>query len=370
MSKCNAWLGGIMLDEHCMMDVCCGSQWPGNMRQRFHIHNFEQMQQHRLKSWQSSKTKWQVGCDSCRIAENIQCKSSRKKFDNLVQIADNPIDTPIQQATIRTGRICNLKCTMCGPELSTKWSSFLHNANFDSKFIKKFKFKTNQENNTSQEQFVDFVKEKVINKKLKRIEFTGGEPLYSKSTYEIIEYILQTGFYKNLESFKVQTNGTVEFNDIMKDFLKYYKGDIGISLSADGTHEVFEYIRRDHSWDKFVDVVASMKKNLDNRNINYSLKVAYMLQAINSKSFIKDMNFYSNWNLLNDRGQFHYDTVHGPAHLSLSSVPDDLKIKWECPVDNFRYKENLHANMIEYYDKIDKADNHPSWRNFIPELER
>lgn len=370
MSKCNAWLGGILLDERCMMDVCCGSQWPGNMRQQFHIDDFETMQQHRLKTWQSSKTKWQVGCDSCKLAESMRDTSSREKFATLVDVADNPIETSIQQATIRTGRICNLKCTMCGPELSTKWSSFLKNGNFDSDFTNKFKLKNQQENDTSQEHFVNFVKEKVINRKLKRLEFTGGEPLYNNSIYEIIEYVLQTGFYEKLESFKIQTNGTTKFNDVMKDFLKHYKGNVSISLSADGTREVFEYIRRDHSWDKFVDVVSSMKKDLDNRNINYSLKVAYMLQAINSKSFIKDMNFYRNWDLLNDSDPFHFDTVHGPEHLSLTSVPDDLKYKWKCPVDDFKYSKQSHDKMIEYYDTIDKADNSPSWRNFIPELER
>ena len=370
MSKCNAWLGGILVDcaqNH--LDVCCGSQWPGNMRKTFSLSQFEEMQQHRLQSWNSSQSQWQMGCGSCKLSEQIKKESSRHKFNRLVDIANDPIDTSIQQATIRTGNICNLKCTMCGPELSTKWSSFIVNADFDNEFSKKYKLKVKQDR-TTQKEFVDFVKQKVINKNLKRLEFTGGEPLYNKSTYEILEYVLQTGFYKNLESFKVQTNGTTKFNDTMKDFLKHYKGDISISISADGTHEVFEYIRRDHSWDKFVDVVSSMKKDLDNRDIDYSLKVAYMLQAINSKSFIQDINFYKNWDLLNDSDPFHYDTVHGPEHLSLSSVPDDLKIKWKCPVENFEYNQNLHADMIEYYDAIDKADSHPSWRNFIPELER
>ena len=368
MSKCNAFLGGIMLDERGIMDVCCGSQWPGNMCKHFPIEQYEQMQQYRLRAWENSKTKWQIGCQSCQLSEQIKDESSREKFNRIVDVAENPINTSIQQTTIRTGRTCNLKCTMCGPSLSSKWASFVDN-NLNSEFIKKYKLSVDDEE-VSQEKFVDFVKNKIINPDLKRIEFTGGEPLYSKATYKIVEYLLETGYYKKIEKIKLQTNGTTKFNDVMKDLFKRFNGSVEVSLSSDGTDEVFEYIRRDHSWDNFVDVTTSMKQFLDTTGLEYSLKISYMLQAINSKSFEKDREFYNNWDQLHDREPFHYDIVHDPKHLSLASIPLNLKKLWKCPVDDsLKYNQLQHKNMIEYYDVIDTKDNHPSWRNFIPELE-
>ena len=207
-------------------------------------------------------------------------------------------------------------------------------------------------------------------KDLKRIEFTGGEPLYNKSTYEIIDYMLQTGYYKNLQSFKIQTNGTTKFNSTMLDFLKRYTGSINMDISADGTHDVFEYIRRDHSWDSFVQVVESIKKDLSQHDIRYSMKISYSLQAMNAKTFTKDADFYNSWDLLNDSDPFNYYTVNAPRYLSLESVPDNLKQLWNVhQFGNFKYSKRQHERMITYYDTIDYADKHPSWRQFVPELE-
>lgn len=363
MGECNAFSGGLFLDaSRSVIDVCCESEWGSEIRKKFAIDQYQDFKKHSLHEFQLSKNGWRTGCRSCRISEQEHGDSERFSFGHVDTTVD---DFYPQDVMIHMGNTCNLKCVQCASDNSSNWNSFVLNNPHLVQYPEYFELYN--ERPLSEENLNNFVDENILNKHLKVLRLTGGEPLYNKLSTRMIEKMLETGYYKNIELVALTTNGTVTFNDMWQEFLTKMTGKLALSFSADGRGDVFEYIRRNHNWDNFCGVVEDMRSIVDRLNVDAKLGVTYCLQALNSKSYEADKEFFENWQPLTRGNGFATTSIGHPDHLTLHSVPEKLQEQW-IKANKWKYSSLYHQQLIQYLDLLDVADKHSSFRNFIPEL--
>jgi organic radical activating enzyme len=352
--------------QRSILDVCCESEWGDDVRKKFPISDYQNFRQHYNQEYTLSKDSWRPGCQSCRLDEESYGDSGRGLYRQVQTNIDNKYP---QDVTIHTGNPCNLKCLQCSAENSSNWNSFiLNNPQLTAHDPDGFRVQKN--GSLPEDQLTEFIDDSVLSENLKVLRLTGGEPLYNKISTRIIKNILHTGHYKNIEIVALTTNGTTVFNDVWKEFLKKIPGRLILSFSSDGCGDVFEYIRRNHSWDRFCEVVEDMRTTVDHLKLDADLSVAYCLQALNAKTYKADKEFYENWKPLTRGYAFATTAIGHPSHMTLHSVPNSFKENWlgQSEVKTWPYSKMYHKKMIQYLDLIDQADKHKSFRNFVPEL--
>ena len=144
-------------------------------------------------------------CDYCwRIEDNTTEFSDRIIKSSLPwsevdkeKIIDSPWDKDIypRYVEISFGNVCNFKCTYCGPAFSSKWAEEINSAGpYKVRHREYNKIKEseipipNKDYNPYIEAFWKWFPEAIKHMKVFRI--TGGEPLLSKHTHEIIQFLI------------------------------------------------------------------------------------------------------------------------------------------------------------------------------------
>lgn len=174
------------------------------------------------------------GCRVCMKTESMGQKSYR--LDLLEKWQDVDDLSQIIYLDIFPGNICNLRCMMCSPDVS----SGLAAEHKQLGWIKNYKI-------------TDFSNRALLDiaslEKLRGVAFIGGEFFLTEKNKKILEICLD----RNL-SVRVVTNGTLldeELLDILSSF-----HDLELDISMDGTNEVYELLRYPAKW-------KDIKDNLD-----------------------------------------------------------------------------------------------------------
>lgn len=216
-------------------------------------------------------------CDYCwRIEDNTSEYSDRvyKSADAWSQIDKEVIksstgdeDIYPRYVEVSFSNVCNFKCSYCGPAFSSKWTEEIKAKGPYNLFYKPYNSirkheipYTNKEENPYFNAFWKWFPEAVTHMHTFRI--TGGEPLLSKHTFKVINYLLenpqpQLDFAINSNSCppgelwdtfisKIQQ---LEETNSVKSFILY--------TSAESFGEQAEYSRDGMDWKLF-------EKNVDN----------------------------------------------------------------------------------------------------------
>jgi len=146
--------------------------------------------------------------------------------------------TKLTYLEMNLGNYCNLACNICNSSLSTKWEE-------DDRWLK-------QENGFDRGVFKPDTKleieyDKADYEHVDRIKFVGGEPMLHPKFLSIVDFIIETGYSKNIE-LQIFTNASWIPKDKIISRLSQFKR-VRISLSIDGTEEVNDYTRHLSSWE-------------------------------------------------------------------------------------------------------------------------
>lgn len=148
-------------------------------------------------------------------------------------------------------------------------------------------------------------------KNLVMLNLVGGEPLYEKLNFYILEKLLEHG---NTNCFiAVTTNGSVALNDNQKSIFAQFK-NLNFNLSIDGVGPVFEYMRYPLKWDKLLENLDFFKTVTKNISVSYTtsnLNVLYHHETIE----------WFNQNNLN----YHFNPVINPGHFRPAALPKAVK---------------------------------------------
>lgn len=218
-------------------------------------------------------------CHKCWRLEENGIKSDRQvKNSTLDWLLDKDLELIQKDAQdgksetiilkLFTSYTCNATCISCNSSASSSWHQ-LEKKMFDIVPEQKYKFVD-----------IEQVKTQVNFKNLKMLSLMGGEPLYEKKNFDLLEHLLDLG--NDTVFLSMVTNGSVKLTSRQKTVLSRFK-NLNFSVSIDGTEQVFEYVRYPLVWDELQDNIKFFREVSDNVSSNYTisnLNVIYHNQTV------------------------------------------------------------------------------------------
>ena len=251
-----------------------------------------------------------------------------------------------------TSYTCNATCVSCNASASSSWSQLNHRIN-PSIPIQKTKFID-----------IDLLKQKVNFKELKMLSVIGGEPLYEKKNFELLEHLLDLG--NDTVFLSMVTNGSVELDDHQKKILNKFK-NINFCISIDGIGPVFEYLRFPLKWQDLLDNLKFFRQVTDNISSNYTLSnlnVLYHNQTVGW--FDQNKIPYSN------------NPIYHPTWMQPRALPEPVKKYLKETLSDSDFKTYIgtehtdvdQQNWEECLLQINKQDTAKriKWHEYLPEL--
>lgn len=319
-------------------------------------------------------------CDYCwRIEDNTSEFSDRiykslgsysiYDYDDIVNFSGDEDFYP-RYVEVSFSNVCNFKCSYCGPTFSSKWVEELkqhgeyilpgHNYNlYNQKNI------TNNSDNPYIEAFWEWFPEAINHMHTFRV--TGGEPLLSKHTFRVIEYLIKNP-QPGLE-FAINTNGCppdqtwIEFVKLLQ-ILEQKKcvKDITVFVSAESTGSQAEYSRYGMNWQQFVKNIEILLDSTSNVRVSFmsafnilSLPtfydfleyVLFLKEKYNkSKMFNNLSNIIAISNTTNsrisNRVSIDIPYVRHPDFLDIKIANDEMIEKYLFPCVVFMHKNASH----------------------------
>ena len=177
--------------------------------------------------------------------------SMQKKFDSIVQ--DKP---RIQYLDLKLTNQCNLRCRMCSPS-----DSNLIGEERDALINKKILPPSNyaHQNNATLVSMKEELQQDVytiLEQGVSVLKFTGGEPLVQREVLDILHYIVDKGYARDIR-LQLTTNATKFSNRFMELFEEFNK--VHLNISVDGVGTTYEYIRYPYRWDNFNDRIRLLE---------------------------------------------------------------------------------------------------------------
>ena len=301
-------------------------------------------------------------CDYCwRIEDNTNSFSdrvyksqepwSRDSFDKIFNSSWEEDFYP-KSVEVSFNNTCNFKCAYCGPAFSSKWTEEIqkfgayelpgHNYN---NIVESEKQIPNKDVNPYIEAFWKWFPEAVTHMYSFRI--TGGEPLLSKHTFKVIDYLLENP-KPNLK-FAINTNGFPP-KDLWQEFVTKIKKleenncvkNITIFTSAEAVGEQCEYIRDGMNFDLFAKNIRYLLN--ETTNVTVSFMAAFNLLSI--PTFYKFLQYVESLKRRYIRVFVDTPFVRNPNFLDARIVDYKIYKKYMKPCIDY-VESSKHFNLYE-----------------------
>jgi hypothetical protein len=262
----------------------------------------------------------------------------------IVNTASNGTVPPVvQYLDLRLGHTCNLKCVMCTPHDSSKWTEdytklitktkspiVLQQVNWD-----KDKFNNRWYENPA---LWEEIFQQIPN--IRQLYFAGGEPLMIKEHKKFLKEIVSRGYASNI-TVRYNSNGVL-INDEIIDIWSNFK-EVRFAFSIDAIDERNHYIRYPVSWD---ETVAALHK-LDNTPDNIKVGIACAVQIFNIKHIIEFAKWkvQQNFKKINNfyvgeyqagGGLLNMHMLYIPTFLSARILPEEDKQQLKKDFEEFK----------------------------------
>jgi sulfatase maturation enzyme AslB (radical SAM superfamily) len=268
---------------------------------------------------------------------------------------DGTIPPVIRYLDLRLGHTCNLKCIMCTPHDSSRWTQDhdqLINKTRAPIVLQQIQWDKTKFNNTWYErpELWEEIFEQIPN--IQQLYFAGGEPLMIKEHRRFLEEIVLRGYSKNI-TVRYNSNGVL-VDDKMIELWSNFK-EVRFAFSIDALMERNHYIRYPVSWD---ETVAALHK-LDNTPDNIKIGIACAIQIFNVKHIVE----FAKWKIQQgfkkinkfkiDRyeaggGILNMHFLYLPTYLSARILPE--KDKDELVQQFSEFKQWLWDNYTQHDD--------------------
>lgn len=282
---------------------------------------------------------WPKGCWSCKESEEKNVSSMRqdfeflsnKKFDkqdgnipiiNFFNYNTGEVDLDgIQHVELRLSKACNFTCLHCSTAYSSGWINLLKNyeTDFDDKFYELeqlYRPGIEEEIKYTSEQYFKIIHDLNQNfKNISKIQFAGGELLYQKDFYKVLNML---SFHPNAENIELtfHTNFNANFDiEKLSHLLSNFKKSI-IIISIDGGENIYSFFRSG-TWNKLESNIEKFKKINDTSELLGSCTTSiYQIMDIE--------NIISSFSKLN-LNEFNASIVQVPRYLNPSLLNHNFK---------------------------------------------
>ena len=314
-----------------------------------------------------------VGCTRCYDQEKVVGESYRTEAwtyqdeYGAVSLRDKK-ESYLSYVDVHFSNLCNNKCRMCNPNLSTQWYA-------DAKKLVELDIQNHRHFSIPLPNGI--IKNNLIDNgdfsKVKCIKFVGGEPLLEQD--KMISLIEKCNISEL--SIELITNATTIPNVYLTDLLKKCK-TVTVILSVDSYGKMNDFLRKGSNWNVTKEVIEWFTKNFD-RNVIRSIASIYNINIVD-----KLMDYCSTLNNI-----YHgYHMLNGPDYMTIRNLPLKAKkkvakrIKKWAKTDNYRkynyetffnlvLNEMQHEGDIEKFHYMDSLMNkirNEHWRKINPEL--
>ena len=307
-----------------------------------------------------------IFCNSCTKLESVGNKSRRHASEEFYRGWDSSNKT-IRALDIKLGNLCNLKCTICGPDSSSAWIPDAKK--LDVNISENYYYNKHYDKNL--ELFVDDVS---ILKDLEMIKFWGGEPLIDEKHANILDNLDQLGILKNCR-IVYNTNGTHRVSDRVLNLWKKAHL-VELYFSIDDIGDRFNYQRYGASWNLVVDNLKWYYESLPSNHLFYLMTTISYLNIWYLPELYewKKQNFDTN--RMSDETRILLQPASGTC--SVDTMSDKIKNRL---LDKFKLYPDLTdflkfpkvkidhvpVKFFNYIDKLDQIRN-TNWKNTFNEF--
>ena len=237
-------------------------------------------------------------------------------------------ESPVWMVILRLGNRCNLMCRMCGPSSSSAWYKEWHETRHkgfteDEKRISLqknqagvFHANPNVYEWSEEETVLSFIRS--CGQDLKRLHFSGGEPLLSQSHLPILRQLAESGLASQM-TLEYNTNLTVLPEEVLHLWSKFQFVELGISV--DGPPVVNEYIRYPLKTEKFL---ANLQR-LDRSRVKGNFWISTTVQIYNILSLQALQGWLKEQNFKKIHAKISWHILRAPHELSIFALPEKAK---------------------------------------------
>ena len=256
-------------------------------------------------------------------------------------------------AVFKTSNVCNLACRSCGG-----WDTNFYRSEGEHYAQE---YDTRNKAGELHNRFIPllpvkhtaFLPFKDISDNLEKVDFFGGEPFLNVTHLELLEHLASTGKSKDITLF-YSTNCTNAPTPRLKAAWNNFKR-VEISVSIDGTHEKFEYMRWPGKW----PTAKSVLDEILQLNNELACDVYVMAGLTVSILNVLDVDNIYAW-LTTHVGDIYINMVNFPDYLALHNLPEYAKI--------------AIANQITNHEALGYMQSQPNnklaWKQFIIWMKR
>jgi len=280
---------------------------------------------------------WPVECVDCKIQEENGIKSYRQRSEDvLVSEPDyNSTEVVVKDLQLKLNRACNYSCRHCtvasnsnfikigkqNPEIANKLWAQHHFDHVIERLDHQIDIPTPE--------IIDHLFENVL-PTVERIEFSGGEPFFHVEMYRFLERMIED---PNIDT----SNITLVYNtnmsmtkfknyDIVELWEHFKRADITVSM--DGTGDLFNYFRQGGDYDSVIKNIHDMLSRTN--KIEKLLLVctttayhAFYMNEISSDLFHLKQDLERHYGV---EVKYRTTFVHWPAGLDVVNLDEKTKI--------------------------------------------
>jgi len=298
------------------------------------------------------------GCEMCYDQERISNGTKSMRLDFVRDLGSDIPKSPIlTHVDLALSNVCNNRCRMCNPELSTNWYN-------DAKKL-------------GEEFFPPIKLSGIINSKpilenydlsqLKYLKLIGGEPLMEQDKF--INLLKRC----NLSKLRIllTTNSTIIPSKELHSLLKQCEV-VWVNLSVDAYGDLNSFLRKGSKWENVVKTMSWFADNFPKKaKIHgiisiYNVNKFYLLEEFVKETF--KGNLLTEWQM-----------VDGPNWMQPCNLPKDIKDKVLNHLIGKSSKHTLSMIYSEFEkqgdiglfkDKDSKVNNlrNETWKDFNTDL--
>jgi MoaA/NifB/PqqE/SkfB family radical SAM enzyme len=277
-------------------------------------------------------------CDICfkkgNTLKDVWNNNWKEKFDDPELFNEDYSINKLQYLDVRFSNLCNFKCRMCGPTLSSSWLDDLieiYGVGMNNLYSKHYKIGEDPVNKFSDEDL----------NYIEHLYIAGGEPFINEDVFKLIDRFSEDQA-KNINVYINSNLSNLKYKQIdILEALKKFKNVI-IGCSCDGYGKVGEFQRTGFVSEKFFDNIKKIADfNLTHPNVNaeieYTITMMNVFHTFDFIDYVLDNNYTKK-----DLIHIHWATT--PYWFAVGAAPTEFKNK---VIDYIN--ENLSKK--EYYSK-------------------
>jgi len=281
---------------------------------------------------------------------------------------------------LKLSNLCNLKCRICTPFLSTQWMKEIIDLDVhDMGDVKTFT------SNAKEKFSADPANEEILKQwapSIDYLEFYGGEPLMQQEHDKILRIMNEHGKPENTGLY-YNTNGTICDEEFFKLWTPFK--EVTINFSIDDVGPRFEYQRKNAIWAETLDNINKYKELALKYNVNMIVRLYTTVGILNVWYLPEFFEFIKQHEM-----KVVMNLVHYPHHYSIVNLPSEVKdivkekllsldtgkylTEWSPTIDNiinFMYGAEYDTELLKTFfhkTRIHDEYRNESFRDTFPEL--